>query len=170
MENSVMTCVVGLIMPILLARISVNQRLPSGPAVIAGGSALGRGDRELGDGVRRRVDHPDLVRRDSVNQRLPSGPAVIEFGGAFGGGDGELGDGVRRRVEHPDLVAIASVNQRLPSGPVVMESGYVSSVGTINALEAYVVGLMLTIWSRPESPAGSVSQKLPSGPVVIAVI
>ena len=65
MANSVMACVVGLIIPIWLAVGSVNQRLPSGPAVIPTGSLSGRGDGELGDGVRRRVDHPDLVGIDS---------------------------------------------------------------------------------------------------------
>ena len=56
-----MACVVGLIIPIWLARLSVNQRLPSGPVVIPWGQLYGRGDGELGDGVCRRVDHPDLV-------------------------------------------------------------------------------------------------------------
>ena len=37
MGNSVMACVVGLIIPIWLAGGSVNQRLPSGPAVIPAG-------------------------------------------------------------------------------------------------------------------------------------
>ena len=35
--NSVMAWVVGLIIPIWLAANSVNQRLPSGPAVIRSG-------------------------------------------------------------------------------------------------------------------------------------
>ena len=43
MGNSVMTPVVGLISPILLASISVNQRLPSGPVVIPRGSLLAVG-------------------------------------------------------------------------------------------------------------------------------
>ena len=47
-----MAPVVGLIRPILLPLDSVNQRLPSGPAVIPLGAA-GRGDGELGDDVRQ---------------------------------------------------------------------------------------------------------------------
>ena len=72
-----MASVVGLIIPIWLAVSSVNQRLPSGPAVIAYGTGIGRRDGELGDGVGRRVDLADLAWLDSVNQRLPSGPVVI---------------------------------------------------------------------------------------------
>ena len=70
----------GVIRPIRCSASSVNQRLPSGPAVIAVGSASRRRERELGDHARggdptdRR---PGLV---SVNQRLPSGPAVMLAG------------------------------------------------------------------------------------------
>ena len=46
-----MAWVVGLIIPIWLAASSVNQRLPSGPAVMPEAGS-GRRDRELGDGVR----------------------------------------------------------------------------------------------------------------------
>ena len=60
---SVMAWVVGLIIPIWPATASVNQRLPSGPAVIPCGVGIGGRDGELGDGVGRRVDHPDLIRR-----------------------------------------------------------------------------------------------------------
>ena len=60
MANSVMAWVVGLIIPIWLASSSVNQRLPSGPAAIPW-AAIGGGSGELGDGVGRRVDHPDLA-------------------------------------------------------------------------------------------------------------
>ncbi len=60
-----MAWVVGLIIPILLPLSSVNQRLPSGPAVIPSGLAAGGRDGELGDGVGRRVDHPDLVGAES---------------------------------------------------------------------------------------------------------
>ena len=54
----------------------MNQRLPSGPAVIPTGfGAAGSG--ELGDGIGCRVDLPIWLTASSVNQRLPSGPAVI---------------------------------------------------------------------------------------------
>ena len=63
---------------------SVNQRLPSGPAVMPWGlPAVSR--RELGDGAAGR-DAADLVAGpDSVNQRLPSGPAVMPAGPLLGG-------------------------------------------------------------------------------------
>src|SRR3989442_9317195 len=69
----------GLMRPIWLPSYSVNQRLPSGPAVILSG--------ELPDvGRRNSVIFPLGVMRPiwltlfSVNQRLPSGPAVIPSG------------------------------------------------------------------------------------------
>ena len=135
--NSVMAWVVGLIIPICSARTagSVNQRLPSGPAVIPKGPEAGRGDGELGDGVGRRVDHPDLSTAYSVNQRLPSGPAVIprpEVAARRGRGGSELGDDAGRRVDHPDLVS--SVNQRLPSGPRRDLAGELIAVGMENSV------------------------------------
>ncbi len=75
--NSVMTWVVGLIIPILLAPSSVNQRLPSGPAVIPSGPELAVG---MVNSVMAWVVGliiPIALPPDSVNQRLPSGPAVI---------------------------------------------------------------------------------------------
>ena len=73
----------------LVAVSSVNQRLPSGPAVMPG-DAGGCGYRELGDSVGRRVDLADLVAElfDSVNQRLPSGPTVIPVGSLAAKGQG----------------------------------------------------------------------------------
>ena len=74
MGNSVMAWVVGLIIPILLPPSSVNQRLPSGPAVIPTGWLSARGDGELGDGVGRRVDHPDLVAVGLGEPEVAVGP------------------------------------------------------------------------------------------------
>ena len=74
MANSVMPCVTGLIVPILLAAYSVNQRLPSGPVVIEYGLDAGRGDGELGDDVGRRVDHPDLVAAVLGEPEVAVGP------------------------------------------------------------------------------------------------
>src|SRR5229473_2168887 len=65
--------------PILFVPPSVNQRLPSGPAVIAPGwlPGVGRGNwLMLPPGVMR----PIASVPTSVNQRLPSGPAVIPIG------------------------------------------------------------------------------------------
>ena len=62
----------------LVAERSVNQRLPSGPAVIRRVAAGRRVGNSVIDAGRR--DPADLVRPLSVNQRLPSGPAVIPAG------------------------------------------------------------------------------------------
>src|SRR5437763_734208 len=65
--------------PILLPPCSVNQRLPSGPAVIPSGPLpyVGRGNSVIMPLVLMR---PILLPSGSVNQRLPSGPAVIPHG------------------------------------------------------------------------------------------
>ena len=58
----------------------MNQRLPSGPAVIPMGWALAVG---TGNSVMAWVAGliiPILLPHASVNQRLPSGPAVIPSG------------------------------------------------------------------------------------------
>ena len=66
--------------PILLPGVSVNQRLPSGPAVMSSGEWLPAG-------VGNSVTAPEGVIRpilpsDSANQRLPSGPGAIPSGSA----------------------------------------------------------------------------------------
>src|SRR6266568_3243481 len=67
--------------PMLLPPNSVNQRAPSGPAVMPAGSLLAVGTANS-------VTTPAVVMRpilsadtaDSVNQRAPSGPAVMPTG------------------------------------------------------------------------------------------
>src|SRR5262249_6738916 len=84
-ENSVMTPS-GVMRPIRLVTPSVNQRLPSGPAVISSGSLAG--ERPWVNPV----TWPSGVIRPmaciSANQRLPSGPAVIPKGSPLGSGIG----------------------------------------------------------------------------------
>ena len=92
-----MAWVVGLIIPILPVAASVNQRLPSGPAVIPLGLGIGGGDGELGDGVGRRVDHPDLVGCRLGEPEVAVG-ARRDPEGRTGGRDGELGDGDRQQA------------------------------------------------------------------------
>jgi hypothetical protein len=73
----------GVIRPIRLAPLSVNQRLPSGPAVIPTGfvtAVVGKGDRGNSVTSPAGVIRPIRFPISSVNQRLPSGPAVIPFG------------------------------------------------------------------------------------------
>ena len=66
----------GVILPILLALDSVNQRLPSGPAAMPSGPLRSVGT-EYWVIVPEGVILPILLALGSVNQRLPSGPAAI---------------------------------------------------------------------------------------------
>ncbi len=52
-----------------------------------------------------------------------------------------------RRVDLPTLLAAISVNQRLPSGPAVIPPGPDDVVGMGNSVMAWVVGLIIPIWS-----------------------
>src|ERR1035437_1022437 len=117
------TALYGLILPILAAPASVNQRLPSGPVVMDVGTLLLEGI-ENSVMVPEGVTLPILPALFSVNQRLPSGPVVMSYGPL------PL-VGVANSVMVPEGVTLPilptpmpprpnSVNQRLPSGPVVM--------------------------------------------------
>ena len=105
MGNSVMAWVVGLIIPIWLAHgRSVNQRLPSGPAVIPQGPELAVG---MGNSVMAWVVGliiPIWLAVELGEPEVAVGARRDPLGTGIGGGDGELGDGVGRRVDHPDLV------------------------------------------------------------------
>ena len=110
-ENSV-TTPAGVIRPIRFAPYSVNQRLPSGPAVIPAGTAVALMPAEnVGDaavGVMRPIrpdGGPDGPAPDAVNQMLPSGPAAMSPGpNAARGADRELGHRAPRG-DPPDPVA-----------------------------------------------------------------
>src|SRR5260221_581293 len=112
--------------PILFPSSSVNQRLPSGPAVMPNGlqpnlcpQVVGRGNKvELPAVVMR----PMLFPKAKVNHRLPSGPAVMPKGPKLfveTWNSVTLPLGVMR----PIMPTLYSVNQRLPSGPAVMNLG-----------------------------------------------
>ena len=83
-----MAWVVGLISPICLASDSVNQRLPSGPAVITKATlpAVGTGNSVMAWVVGLII--PIWLALNSVNQRLPSGPVVISLASASAVGTG----------------------------------------------------------------------------------
>src|SRR5260370_1454553 len=109
--------------PILFPSSSVNQRLPSGPAVMPNGlqpnlcpQVVGRGNKvELPAVVMR----PMLFPKAKVNHRLPSGPAVMPAFVVGGVGNWViLPVGVLRL-----MFPTTSVNHRLPSGPAVMNLG-----------------------------------------------
>src|SRR5579885_410140 len=143
--------------PILSANISVNQSLPSVPAVISHGYLPGVTTENM------MICPSELLRpilSDSVNQRLPSGPAVIPRGLLPSGRRNSviLPAGVMRPIWLP----LDSVNQRLPSGPAAIPQGWVLGVGRGNSV-ILPVGVMRPIWLPPNS----VNQRLPSGPAVI---
>src|SRR5581483_2023548 len=119
---------VGVMRPILSEPnedVSVNQRLPSGPAIIP--------LRELPCvGVANPVTVPVGVMRSildtflSVNQRLPSDPNAIACPTMLPGGGMAnsviVPVGVMRPIlsdSTPRPEGVISVNQRLPSGPVI---------------------------------------------------
>ncbi len=72
----------GVIRPIAgVLPSSVNQRLPSGPAVTVNGTLPGFSPRlktvSRPLGVSRRIEHlPSPIQPRSANQRLPSGPGA----------------------------------------------------------------------------------------------
>ncbi len=88
-------CVVGLIIPIFPDPCSVNQRLPSGPAVIPYGPELAAGTAYSLMTCVVGLIIPIFPDPFSVNQRLPSGPAAILQGPGIAGRDGEFLDDVR---------------------------------------------------------------------------
>src|SRR5215813_8410574 len=107
------------IRPILLPSYSVNQRLPSGPAVIPL-SWLASVRTSNSVSVPLGVIYPILL--PAVNQRLPSGPAVIPLSRLASVGTANSVS-VPLGVIRPILLPSYSVNQRLPSGPPVIPDG-----------------------------------------------
>src|SRR5581483_3452215 len=147
---------------------SVNQRLPSGPVVIASGldAAVGTAKSLIEPEV---VIWPILLPSSSVNQRFLSGPTVIPAGlqplsPQFGSENSlKVPDGVIWPILSPSF----SVNHRFPSGPVTMSCGVQPSppqlLGSTNSLIA-PVGVIWPILLA----SLSASQRLPSGPTVIS--
>ena len=105
---------------------SVNQRLPSGPAVIPSGPLPALIPAENSVTVPVGVMRP-MRPSNSVNQRLPSGPAVIPRGSLFAlipdWNSVTVPVGVIRPIRRFEAVQLDSVNQRLPSGPAVIPAG-----------------------------------------------
>src|SRR5205823_2354639 len=109
----------------MFANVSVNQRLPSGPAAMSQAPLLAVG---MGYSVNKPpvVTLATLFAPDSMNQSFPSGPATMPAGLLKAAGIGYS-------VTAPEVVILAtllgrlfeltSVNQRLPSGPAAMPRG-----------------------------------------------
>src|SRR6185312_17119918 len=93
--------------------LSVNQTLPSGPALIPFGCAAVGNSLKAPDTVIR----PMRLGNGSVNHSAPSGPAAMLAGSVPGAGNGNS-------VITPAVVILsiaplpASANQRFPSGPL----------------------------------------------------
>src|SRR5207302_5644762 len=107
----------GVIRPTLafsVVIVSVNQRLPSGPAVMAKGKLpAGRlNGVTVPLGVMR-----SMLPRSSTNHKLPSGPRVMPAGIAPGTANSTAAPSGEIR---PTFPANSSVNQTFPSGPFVM--------------------------------------------------
>src|SRR5579864_8385606 len=151
--------------PTLLALVSVNQRLPSGPATMQNAplQAVGIGYAVIAPPVV--IWSMSLPGRGpfSVNHRLPSGPAVIPPGLVAPSASTGIGNSVIAPVVviRPILSALYSVNQRLPSGPFVMLVAPLP-VAVGNSVIAPVVVIRATLL-----PDASVNQRLPSGPAVM---
>lgn len=127
--------------PIWPASSSVNQILPSRPAVISAGLPLA-GNSSLtpcvvirpmtltagtGCAAPRKPGHP------RVYHRFPSGPAAITPGPQEEG-DRENSVSMPFTVIRPILLALVSVNQRLPSGPATIPHGELAGVGIGNSV------------------------------------
>ena len=153
----------GVMRPILFpaAAASVNQRLLSGPTVIAEGPplAVGTGNSmNTAAGVMR----PILLACGSVNQRLPSGPLVRPpesppLGTPY---SLKVPDGIMRPIPP------CFVYQTLPSGPPVMATGPVLVVVVLKSMKLVPDGA-----NRPMALGAvlwCVNQRLPSGPAVMA--
>src|SRR5260221_1024179 len=144
--------------PIFLPEPSVNQTLPSGPAVMAAGLLLAVGipnAEKLPLGVMRPMAFP----LNSVNHRLPSDPAVMPSGPQPAEDPHFVGK--ENWVMLPDVVMrpiwfeFISVNHRLPSGPTAMLRGP-------NAGPGNSVTWPLGVIRPPCPPKFRADQRLPS--------
>src|SRR5262245_37720131 len=144
---------------VLLLGGCVNQRLPSGPAVMRVGVVPGVMPAENSVTTPVGVIRPILFA--SVNQRLPSGPRVIPTGLLLGVMPAENSVITPAGVIRPILLVPVSVNQRLPSGPAVISAGALRN-GSANWVTT-PAGVIRPI----RSARVSVNQRLPSGPRVI---
>ena len=106
-----------------LPTCSVNQRLPSGPAVMPDGALLAEMPLLNSVITPAGVMRPMRLPPYSVNQRLPSGPAVMPFGWLPAVMPVLNSVTVPVGVMRPMRLPLDSVNQRLPSGPAVMPIG-----------------------------------------------
>src|SRR5207247_64164 len=119
---------------------SVNQRLPSGPVVMAMGWLLAtmRGNAVMTpSGVMR----PMKLPRRAVNHRLLSGPVVIASGSVIlaelptglGMANSDAAPVGLMRPILSDVPPVVLVYQKLPSGPGVRPSKLPFTVGTANS-------------------------------------
>ena len=119
MLNSLIACVVGLITPIaFVVPLSVNQTLPSGPAVIPSGmqppfkAAL----NSLIACVNGLMTPIARVVPGSLNHMFPSGPIAIERT-ALPGFRPVVNLAIVPFLVTRPTAPLRSLNQRLPSGP-----------------------------------------------------
>ena len=167
--NSVITPA-GVMRPISLLPYSVNQRFPSGPAVMIRGFSPGVGSWNsvtVPEGVMRPMALPPGPV--SVNHMFPSGPAVMEYG------IDPAVTPVRNSVIAPSMVTRAipaldgalsafSATHMLPSGPAAIPSGVEPADRPVeNSVTSPAVVM------RAMAPDGWVNHMLPSGPAAIPI-
>lgn len=161
----------GVIRPTEAAARSVNQILPSGPAVMRKGPF---GPVSANSVIPPatvilpiRSPPPDVPPfsskspSNSVNQRLRYGPSAMNFG------DPPLGTAYSAITPDGVILPIlldCSVNHTVPSGPAQMPTGWLSWAGRENSVitPAVVIRPILSLYS-------SVNHRFPSEPAVIPV-
>src|SRR5450631_149297 len=147
---------VGCVLP-----VSMNQRLPAGPPVIAPPAVAV--ERTFSVIVPLVVHVPSLTTfaapSVSVNHRFPSGPATIATApDPVGIGNSVM---VPPGVMRPMLPA-SSVNHTLPSGPFAIPMGDAAADCRLNSTASPAVVI------RPILPLSlSVNQRFPSGPATM---
>jgi hypothetical protein len=163
----------GVMRPILLSKGngSVNQRFPSGPAVIRSGLPVTGPNSVILPRRSNGLIRPILLPLNSVNQMLPSGPTVMPCGLA-------PGVGIVKKVNSPAGVSFTiaflspSVNQMLPSGPLVMPSGTMlqasSGLSHSGANPVNWPSVVTLPMKKSGKPEGAVNHSAPSGPATIS--
>jgi hypothetical protein len=120
-ENRV-TTPAGVMRPTLSLSSSVNQRFPSGPAVMSGRWLLIPGARGNSATEPPAAMRPMLLAMDSVNQRVPSGNFVMPVGWLKAVGT-VISVTPPAVLIRPILPPPPSVNQRAPSWPATIAKG-----------------------------------------------
>src|SRR5438045_3770347 len=152
--------------PILSAKISVNQRFPSGPAVIRSGRLVNPPNSTMLPIVSIR---PIWLTPFSANHSAPSGPTVMPDGFADG-------VGIAKNVNSPVGVSRTtaflrlSVNHRFLSGPLVMPRGTMlhGACGSHGVKPESWPAVVILPMKKSGKPEGAVNHNAPSDPETLS--